>query len=300
MRKKVLVLGASGMLGIEVIRELLSKDLDLYASIRNSRDKVKIKKYLNKDVSKIKFINFKIGGNYKNKLKNLVYKKDYIVNCIGVIKPYIDENKIDSIKNAIKINSLFPHELNNCIMGNAKIFQIATDCVYDGVNGNYSENNAHNARDIYGKSKSLGEVKSKNFYNIRCSIIGREIKSFKSLLCWFLNQNKNSHLFGFKNHLWNGITTKHFGKIVSIIITKNLDIPNTLHIVPSNIINKFQLLKIFQRKFKRFDLKITEKNAKILVNRNLKTNFKSINKKIHNLLGYKKSPTINQMIEEII
>ena len=69
MRKKVLVLGASGMLGLEVIRELLSKNLDLYASIRNSKDVLKIKKYLNTDISKIKFVNFKIDGNYKKNLK---------------------------------------------------------------------------------------------------------------------------------------------------------------------------------------------------------------------------------------
>ena len=54
------------------------------------------------------------------------------------------------------------------------------------------------------------------------------------------------HLFGFKNHLWNGITTRHFGKIVSILITKNIKIPNMLHIVPSNTVNKFQLLKLFR------------------------------------------------------
>ena len=40
MKKKVLVLGASGMLGIEVISELLSKNIDLYATIRNSSDKL--------------------------------------------------------------------------------------------------------------------------------------------------------------------------------------------------------------------------------------------------------------------
>ena len=132
------------------------------------------------------------------------------------------------------------------------------------------------------------------------SIIGKEIKSFKSLLCWFLNQHDNAHLFGFKNHLWNGITTRHFGKIIFILITKNIKIPNMLHIVPSNTVNKFQLLKLFQRKFNRFDLKITKKNADIVVNRNLRTNFEKVNKKINSILGYKKLPTINQMINEII
>ena len=93
-----------------------------------------------------------------------------------------------------------------------KIYQIATDCVYDGSNKLYSENSLHNPLDVYGKSKSLGEVDNKNFFNIRASIIGKEIKNHKSLYDWFRNQNKNSKVNGFTNHLWNGITTKSFRK----------------------------------------------------------------------------------------
>ena len=69
MKKKVLVFGATGMLGIEVIRELLNQNIDLYATIRNSSDKIKIKKYLKSDISKIKFYNFNINQNYKKNLK---------------------------------------------------------------------------------------------------------------------------------------------------------------------------------------------------------------------------------------
>ncbi len=190
MKKKVLVLGAAGMLGIEVIRELLNKNIDLYTTIRNSSDIKKIKKYLKSDISKIKFYNFKIERSYKAKLKKIVQKKDYVVNCIGVIKPYIVENNSESLKNALNVNSIFPYVLNSYVKKSVMIFQIATDCVYDGTEGKYNENDSHNAKDIYGKSKSLGEVKSENFFNIRCSIIGKEIKNFKSLLCWFINQKK--------------------------------------------------------------------------------------------------------------
>ena len=190
MKKKVLVLGATGMLGIEVIRELLNSNIQLYATIRNSSDKTKIKKYIKADTSKIKFYNLNIKGNYKSKLKKIVSNKSSIVNCIGIIKPYIDENNTESLQNALNVNSVFPHILNSCSKKDVKIFQIATDCVYDGNKGSYDENESHNAKDVYGKSKSLGEVKSDNFFNIRCSIIGNEIKGFKSLLCWFLNQKK--------------------------------------------------------------------------------------------------------------
>ena len=300
MKKKVLVLGSTGMLGIEVLRELLNKNIDLYATIRSSSDKIKIKKYLNSDISKIKFYNLDIKGPYKSKLKKIVSKKNFIVNCIGVIKPYIVDNDIKSVQNALNVNSIFPHILKTCVKKDVKVFQIATDCVYDGAKGKYKEDDSHNAKDVYGKSKSLGEVQSENFFNIRCSIIGKEIKGFKSLLCWFLNQKKNSKIFGFKNHLWNGITTRHFGKIISALILNEIKIPNNLHIIPGNVVNKFQLLNIFQKKFNRFDLKITKTNANVVVNRTIKSNYMNINKEINKSLGLRKSPTIKQMINEII
>ena len=41
---------------------------------------------------------------------------------------------------------------------NGPILQIATDCVYSGATGGYTESSSHDALDVYGKTKSLGEV----------------------------------------------------------------------------------------------------------------------------------------------
>lgn len=189
-KKKVLILGASGMLGVEVLREFSKKNILLYATIRSQKEIKRIQTYFDYKIKNIKFIKFEIKRNYINNLKKVVKDKDYIINCIGIIKPYINENSFTSIENAISVNSNFPHILNFNKNKNCKVYQIATDCVYDGFNGKYTEDHSHSARDIYGKTKSLGEVNDKNFFNIRCSIIGKEIKSFKSLICWFTNQKK--------------------------------------------------------------------------------------------------------------
>jgi len=301
LKKNVLILGATGMLGIEVVRELIKKkNIILHVAIRSLKDKKLIQKYLSCDISGIKFYKFKIEGNYQATLKKITKNKKYIVNCIGIIKPYINEGSYLSIENALRVNSNFPHVLKNCVTEKVKIFQIATDCVYDGVKGKYNENESHNATDVYGKSKSLGEVRGKNFFNLRCSIIGKEIKSYKSLLCWFLNQKKDAKIFGFRNHLWNGITTKHFAKIIAVLILKEIKIPNLLHIIPGDIVNKYELLKIFQNKFQRHDLEISKTNAKVIVNRTLATNHKDINKKINKAMGFKNVLTVKNMVNEII
>lgn len=299
-KKKVLILGASGMLGVEVLREFSKKNILVYATIRSQKEIKRIQIYLDYKIKNIKFIKFEIKKNYINNLKKVVKDKDYIINCIGIIKPYINENNFMSIENAISVNSNFPHILNFNKNKNCKIYQIATDCVYDGFKGKYTEDYSHTARDIYGKTKSLGEVNDKNFFNIRCSIIGREIKSFKSLICWFTNQKKNSTIYGFSNHKWNGITTRHFAKIVSTLVLKNISIPNLIHIVPQDILNKYQLLKIFQKKFNRGDLKIKKSKSNVAIDRTLSTKYYKINKIIHSIMKYKNLPKIKKLVEEII
>ena len=64
----------------------------------------------------------------------------------------------------------------------ARVLQIATDCVYSGAQGAYVETDLHDALDVYGKTKSLGECQEPNVYHLRCSIIGPEPKDFKFLI----------------------------------------------------------------------------------------------------------------------
>ena len=60
------------------------------------------------------------------------------------------------------------------------------------------------------------------------------------------------------------------------------------------------MLKIFQKKFERDDLKINKTNSKITINRTLSTKYNKINKKINKAIGYKKSPTVKKLVEEMI
>ena len=293
--KKILILGVTGMLGSQVLRALQElKNFKIYATYKNNK-KILILKKLIKINSNVTFIKFNIGLLNKVKLS----KYNYIVNCIGIIKPYINEKDQSSILEAIKVNSLFPHQLITASK-KVKIFQIATDCVFDGSKGNYIEIDTHNPLDVYGKTKSLGELRCSNFFNIRCSIIGPELHGHKSLLDWFKYLPLNSKINGFKNHDWNGITTYAFGKIIYGLIKNNLKIPQIIHLVPKNSINKFNLLKIFKKLFLRRDIFISSINSKDKINRTLKTTHTDLNKKIWKSAGYKDIPTLEYLIKEIV
>ena len=237
--------------------------------------------------------------NKKEELKKIVLKHDVVINCIGLIKPYIKDQNPKDVEKAIKLNSMLPNLLDQIVKkSKIKIYQIATDCVFSGNSKEYNEDSKHDCDDVYGKTKSLGEINSKNYFNLRCSIIGEEIKSHKSLISWFISNKKGSSLNGFVNHEWNGITTNAFSKIIYTIIKSKVKLPNMFHIVPKNKVSKYNLLKILNKKFKK-NFKIKKFKSKVSINRTLKTKHNKLNSLIWKKTEFKKIPAIERMILDI-
>ena len=125
-------------------------------------------------------------------------KPNVIINCVGVLINGSNSNP----SNAILLNALLPHKLVEFskIIG-AKLIHISTDCVFDGSKGSYIETDIKTAQDIYGLSKSLGEINDSENLTLRTSIIGPELKNNgEGLFSWFINQkgevNGFANLFG--------------------------------------------------------------------------------------------------------
>lgn len=210
------------------------------------------------------------------------YDEGPVINCIGLIKPYCDD-----IVAAIETNSVYPYKLPKGTI------QIATDCVYTGKKGDYVETDPHDALDVYGKTKSLGEAP--HLYNLRCSIIGPELKNHISLLDWFLAQKKAN---GFTNHKWNGITTLAFAKICKGIIDNNIELPQLQHIVPADTVTKAELLKIIAEEYE-VDIPVTEVEAPEAIDRTLATLNPDLNLKLWQAAGYENIPTIRELVREL-
>jgi dTDP-4-dehydrorhamnose reductase len=226
-------------------------------------------------------------------------KLDYLVNCSGLIKHKIDESNQISVKKAFKINADFPRNLSNFYdLTDTKIIQIATDCVYSGDSGNYYEDSIHDALDVYGLSKSKGEIIAGNIMNLRCSIIGKELSSHLSLIDWILGHPIGSKLKGYTNHFWNGITTYHFARIVSGIIEADSFKSGTHHVLPSNSVSKFELIRMVCENFERKDLFIEAFQTAIKIDRRIGTKYPEINSEFWRNAGYDKPLSIREMIAE--
>lgn len=272
-----------------------NSDHEISATIRTDEQQASLEeKYPNVD-----FIKFDAGADRLRDVFGLA-EFDWVLNAIGVIKPYIKDEDSAQVKNAIAINALFPHILSSFFADtNTQIIQIATDCVYSGEVGSYAESSFHDAIDAYGKTKSLGEVNLPNFHNLRCSIIGPEFGRSTSLLAWFLSQKHGAEVGGYRNHQWNGVTTLHFSKICLAIINFNLRMPAMQHIIPRDRLNKHELLNSFAKNYKRNDIAINEIDAKVVVDRTLETVSKNLNIEIWQAAGYLSPPTIDEMVAEM-
>jgi dTDP-4-dehydrorhamnose reductase len=279
--KKVLVLGANGMLGhacADVLR--ISQNVELVGTARGKK-----LGYLDFDASTDSIVDL---------LK--FTKPDWVINCIGIIKPHINESDPESVFNAVKINSEFP--LNLAKATKSRVIQIATDCVYSGAKGLYVETDSHDAMDVYGKTKSLGEVTFENVHHLRVSIIGPELGRSTSLLEWFRNQARNASVNGFTDHLWNGVTTHQFGKLAYGLIANDYHETSKTHIVPADLISKADLLHEFALAYAREDIQINKTVSALKIDRTLSTIYPEVNKQIWKLAGYQSIPTVSEMVIE--
>ena len=91
MKPNIIILGAHGMLGWQVLNQFKNYKYNIKCQVRNIKSKKSLFKKLNLN-KKIKFFYFDLK---KDKIDNLFKKisyRDIIINCIGKIKPFINEN----------------------------------------------------------------------------------------------------------------------------------------------------------------------------------------------------------------
>jgi len=162
----------------------------------------------------------------------------FIVNCIGITKRNITD---DNIANCINLNSRLPHRLAQFgePLG-AKVLNFSTDCVFNGLQGNYKDGSSTNAIDIYGRTKALGEIRYKNALTLRSSFIGRELHRGSELLEWFLAQ-KGKQVSGFRRAIYSGITTLEMSRVVVDIIKNHPELYG-LYNISGHKISKYELL----------------------------------------------------------
>ena len=251
---KIYLFGSTGMIG-RYVKMVLTLHYKVICIDRNDYDVL-----IDND--------FKLKDLFKN-IKN----NDIIINCIGIIP---QKYKLDNNRTFIKVNTLFPHKLQEISeKTNAKLIHITTDCVYNGYKGLYKEDDKHDEENIYGVSKSIGEPE--NSCIIRTSVIGEETKNKKGLLEWIIS-NKNKEINGYSNHLWNGVTCLTLANIIQNMIENDIFWKGVRHIYSPDIVSKYDLCVLINNIY-NLNIKINKVDDKVTIN-------KSLNSCYNNLLKY--------------
>jgi dTDP-4-dehydrorhamnose reductase len=293
--KKILVLGASGMLGSMLI-DFLSRDRNIV--LTGSVRETSLRRRFETLYPAVRWEEFHFNESATSFA--LLDGQDWIINAIGITKPLIRDDDAAQIETAIQVNALLPHCLGKAArIRGARVLQIATDCVYSGAKGGYRETDVHDALDVYGKTKSLGETYLSNVHHLRSSIIGPEPKDFKFLIEWFRRQPPSVQINGFTNHKWNGLTTLQFARICKGIIERDLVLPHLQHIVPTDILSKAQMLREFAGAYTRPDIRVKNVEAPSVIDRTLATDNVELNRELWSSAGYEHPPTIAAMIHEL-
>lgn len=256
---KILVLGATGMLGHKAM-QVLSRRHEVVGSVR--RNPVD---YRDHPVLKGLELVGNVDVNDFSTVEKAVEKvrPDVVFNCIGIVKQLREaHNPVPSIR----INALFPHLLAQlCVHQGIRAVHMSTDCVFSGKKGMYTEQDFSDAGDLYGRTKYLGEIDYPRCLTIRTSIIGYEIESSHGLLGWFFDQ-KGKRVSGYSKAIFSGLTTNALSDVIASIIELQPDLHGVWQIASSPI-SKYDLLVQVRDRFS-LDIQI-EPDESVVIDRSL-------------------------------
>jgi len=238
---KVLVIGASGMIGSAVLRVLCENSgWKVLGTVRN-RD---VRRYFMATTagSLIDSVDVENWDCVTRVFEET--RPDVVINCAGLTK---HKAQSDDPLQALPINALMPHRMANlCRLIGARFVHVSTDCVFSGAKGAYRETDFADARDVYGKSKVLGEVVDGDALTLRTSTIGHELETKHGLLEWFLSQGTRCK--GYTKAIFSGLPSVLFAQVIRDVVIPNQNLTGLYH-VAAQPIDKFTLLQLIAKTY---------------------------------------------------
>jgi dTDP-4-dehydrorhamnose reductase len=261
--KKMLITGGSGLLGSNIAK-LAKLNFDVYATYNNNQVTMESVNYFRANI---------IDNEILVKIKDI--KPDTIIHCAALTDiDYCEENPDE----AYMLNTVATMRIVEAAKEiGAYLIYISTDSVFDGSEGNYSENDITNPINVYGKTKLKAEegISSifSNFCIVRTNIYGwNKIGKF-SIAEWMLNRLfTHQELPGLKDIFFSPIFVNHLIDMLFYLQDKRYK--GIIHIAAKKacsklefaymIANVFQLNKEYIKPISIDDLNLKAKRGKDL------------------------------------
>lgn len=123
----------------------------------------------------------------------------------------------------------------------AQLLHFSTDCVFAGSRGCYGELDTPSASDHYGASRRTGEPVSERCLVVRTSVIGFELIPGASLLEWALSR-RGTNIDGFTRAVFSGLAAPTIARMATQLLLSDAMPIGVFH-VASSPITKYDLLR---------------------------------------------------------
>ena len=236
---KILVLGATGLLGNAVFRSMSqASGLRVTGTIRREAARGSFAPELAGRLTVVADIE---DPDQLARLFDPV-RPDVVINCIAAGRPA----PADPMR-SIQVYSVLPRRLSHlCRLSGARLVQISSDGVFSGMRGGYGEDDPPDANDIYGISKLLGEIAEPHAITLRTSIIGHELQSTGGLLEWFLSQQQQCRCY--TRAIFSGFPTIVLADLIRDVVIPRPELHGVYH-VATRPISKFDLLQLVAERY---------------------------------------------------
>lgn len=236
---KLLITGASGLLGINLALEAMGE----HEVIGVDRGKLKSAPFqvIKADILKADEINSIIDNT----------KPDWFINCAALAN--LEKCEEDPVQ-ARLLNTDLPGELAvACAKREIPFIHLSTDSVFDGAKeGMYTEEDEPNPPGVYSQTKLEGEraVQSANPQAIiaRVNFYGWSLGAKRSLAEFFVNNlSEGKNVNGFTDVIFCPMWVNHLAQTLIAILEK--DLHGLYHVVGAQPMNKYQFGVEVARRF---------------------------------------------------
>lgn len=281
--KKILVLGADGMLG-RVVYSVLSCAYPQHVVGTTRRASSHLVRY----------------DALHDSLHGLIDKIDsvgYVINCIALLASYPSEYAPTKQEYA-NINVAFPHNLEKIVEEKkARLIHFSTDAVFASKEKLCVETSTPSPDTLYGASKWLGETDSKYAITFRTSMFGFDPVHHKGLPELLLQKKTSAD--GFSNQQWSGATTLQIARFLHHIIDKDKfkkfrERCAVLHLTPLRGYSKYTVLKNIARECE-LPVIIRKTKAKSTITRSLSSAY--IQREVERVCGSDIAIACKELIE---
>lgn len=228
--KRLLITGASGLLGINLALTAHARGYDVTGIT------------LEEDVQRIPFRMYHLDLTQSGIIQNIIQdnKPDVIINCVALT----DVDLCEQIpEEARLVNAWIPDALaKETTRGRIKLLHISTDAVFDGVRGNYSEEDSVSPQNVYASTKHAGEIavleNDHNSLVCRVNFYGWSISGRRSLAEWFFNKLSQGEPFkGFTDAIFSPLLVTDLAELLLKLIEH--DGCGLFHVVNPESISKY-------------------------------------------------------------